>query len=67
MCDAPIGTTSWSLAVERNGFEEDDIFGGHRHNGTQYKSAVWNYFIFEVQQQGKNVLFTDPVKLNFGN
>ena len=27
MCDTPIGTTSWSPAKKRNGFEEDDLSG----------------------------------------
>ena len=35
MGDAPVGTTSWSPAKKRNGFEEVDVFGrprGYRHN-----------------------------------
>ena len=28
MCDAPIGTTSWSPAKKRNGFKEVDVSWG---------------------------------------
>ena len=35
ICDAPVGTASWSPAKKRNGFKEVHVFGGpsgYRHN-----------------------------------
>ena len=40
MCDAPIGTTSWSPAVKRNGFEEGDVYGGPR----EYRHSLLNSY-----------------------
>ena len=52
MCNAPIGTTSWSPAVKRNGFEEDDIFGrprGYRHTINLWILLMYTqYFLKQI-------------------
>ena len=46
MCDTPIGTTSWSPAVKRNGFEEVDVWGGARgYCHTTFSRKVQNWKI----------------------
>ena len=54
MCDAPIGTTRWSPAVKRNGFEEVNVTWGskgYRHNLKAVKITAITSISYNCQFQ----------------